>query len=141
MNAITVGYWETRDGRKARVLCTDAPGRCPVKGYIETAEGESGAMSWALNGEWLSPSSTGADLIRQWADRPVVDWSKEREWVKAVAMDASRRWFRYERCPVLGENVWLAGTIFHQWMHPTEYPQFTGNWTDSLCVRPEGGGK
>jgi len=137
---ITVGYWETKDGRKARVLCTDAPGRCPVKGYIETAEGESGSMSWALKGEWLSPSNTGADLIRPWIDRPVVDWAKEREWVKAIAMASSGHWYRGDRVPELAQTGWVFQKDV-QWMHSSEHPQFTGNWKDSLCVRPEGGGK
>jgi hypothetical protein len=83
------------------------------------------------------------DLVSPWIDAPVVDWSKERDWVKAIAMDQSGLWFRYEELPVAdyGCGTWDSDGRRVQNMHPSEYPQFTGNWKDSLCVRPEGGAK
>lgn len=33
-------------------------------------------------------------------------------------------------------GYWETGNAF-QWMHPSKHPTFTGDWKDSLCVRPE----
>jgi hypothetical protein len=143
MNAITVGYWETRDGRKARVLCTDAKFIYPCVGYIELDHGDVKLVTWTLGGRFHgSDSDHNEDLIRPWVDRPAVDWSKEREWVKAVARDHGGRWWRYDREPIHCMTGWDdAPCKFSQCMHPSEYPQFTGSWRDSLCLRPEGGRK
>jgi hypothetical protein len=66
-----------------------------------------------------------------------VDWSREREWVKAVAMDSDGKWFRYDKFPEIGKyDAWWADGCKHQSMHRSEYPQFTGDWKDSLCIRP-----
>ena len=134
---IEVGYWETRDGRKARVLCTDAPGAYPIVGYMIEG-GEASPRLWFADGSGVACGGK-LDLERPWIDRPVVDWSKERDWVKAVAMDANGEWYRYEKEPVLrmDSGSWVGGGEDPQPMHPSEHPQFNGNSKDSLCVRPE----
>ena len=136
---IKVGYWETRDGRKARVLCTDALSKWPVRGYVENNGQEPSNISWKENGRWVGSNSSSADLIRPWIDRPTIDWSKERDWVKAVAMDANGEWYRYEKEPALcmDSGSWVDGGDGIQPMHHSERPKFNGNWNDSLCVRPE----
>jgi hypothetical protein len=135
---ITPGYYRTRGGRKARVLCTDAEGPYPIVGYI-CYEGGPATCLW----DWdsVSGSTRGPlDLVHPWVDAPVVDWSKEREWVKAVAMDKDGRWVRYNVTPKAdGSGNWWFPDCEFQRIHPSEYPQFTGDWKDSLCVRPEGG--
>jgi hypothetical protein len=139
---ITIGYWETRDGRKARVLCTDAPSSYPVVGYIMYEHGCS-CSNWTSSGSF-SNSMGQNDLIRPWVDRPLVDWSREREWVKAVAMDDTGFCYRFDVVPAPSGRIWsIQSGGFCSKMHPSEYPQFTGNWKDSLCVRPEveGGSK
>lgn len=140
MNTITVGYWGTRDGRKARVLCTDAPGTHPVKGYIEIHAGSCSA-GWTANGAWCLDQESDADLICQWVDRPVVDWSNERDWVKAIAQDMCGYWYRFNGIPTVQGNVWTGIENFTQKMHPTEYPRFSGDWKNSLCLTPKGGSK
>lgn len=131
---IEVGYWETRDGRKARVLCTDAPGEYPVVGYVVSG-GKADPWVWFPDGSGLNCGGR-LDLERPWIDSPIIDWSKEREWVMAIATDGGGTWFRYSKVPNQGVNCWHDGG-WSQRMHPTEHPQFTGNWKDSLCVRPE----
>ncbi len=133
---IEVGYWETRDGRKARVLCTDAPGEWPVVGYIICG---NNAEPWVWFADGRGQKFGGElDLIRPWIDRPTIDWSKEREWVKAVAMDRCGSWCRFDGIPTCAKENWLIDDPFRYiWMHPSEYPQFAGDWKDSLCVRPE----
>lgn len=134
---IEVGYWETRDGRKARVLCTDAEFIYPCVGYVEIRNGDVRLVTWTLNGRLHGTTSDyNDDLIRPWIDRPVIDWSKERDWVKAITMDAGGQWFRSSKVPNQGVNCWHDGG-WCQRMHPSEHPQFTGDWKDSLCVRPK----
>lgn len=133
---ITIGYWETRDGRKARVLCTDAPGDYPIVGYIVSG-GKADPWLWFPDGSGLNCGGR-LDLERPWVDRPAINWAVERDWVKAVAGDEDGQWFRYSGTPVLGPvEEWSPNGNAFQWMHPSECPQFTGNWKDSLCVRPE----
>jgi hypothetical protein len=39
--------YQTRDGRKVRILCTDGPGRYPVVGLVD---GHPGASTWTNDG-------------------------------------------------------------------------------------------
>lgn len=140
---ITVGYWKTRGGGKARVLCTDAT-ECqqPLHGYLVNASKITHFASWWPDGgESLTGNVSFHDLISPWVDAPVVDWSREREWVRAIARDEDGDWNRYDSVPVADEHLpmWVSQTCVTQLMHPSECPQFTGDWKDSLCVRPEGG--
>lgn len=96
---------------------------------------------------WQGDSNPSVDIIGPWIDKPVVDWSKERDWVKAIAMGIGLTWSRYEKVPTkLNGRTALHGG-FWQPMHPSEYPTnpdgspWTGDWKDSLIVRPEGGAK
>lgn len=66
---ITPGYWRTVNNRKARVLCTDAPGNYPVIGYIENAVGGSAPCSWNLGGLNCINDYTPNDLTEPW-DEP-----------------------------------------------------------------------
>ena len=50
MRVVTGRKYETRDGRKVRILCTDAAGsRCPVIGLITYSNGECVGY-WNLDG-------------------------------------------------------------------------------------------
>lgn len=54
----------TRDGRKVRILCTDAKGDCPVVGLITYRDGSEGISQWLPDGRaYNSPKETGFDLI------------------------------------------------------------------------------
>jgi len=73
---IKVGYYKTRDGRKARVICTDAPGGAPVVGYIigETSSGYVNIRKWCVGGEYYSTGSkSDHDLIAEWVE-PLELW-------------------------------------------------------------------
>lgn len=65
---ITPGYYKTRDGRKARVLCVDAPGKYPCVGYIDQSSEVRGHYSWALDGVYQSGNSSASDLIEPWTE-------------------------------------------------------------------------
>jgi hypothetical protein len=74
------------------------------------------------------------EVVGTHIERPVVDWSKERDWVKAIAMGNDTRWYRYDSVPMLLQGVW-RGNGYTQLMHPSEYPTFDGDWKDSLVTR------
>lgn len=67
---IEPGFWKTRDGRKARVLCTDAPSLYPVRGYVLSAIGDCYTESWKLDGAANSEERDDRDLIEPWVDAP-----------------------------------------------------------------------
>lgn len=75
----TPGEYKTRDGRKAVVLCDDAPGDTPLKGYIVIDDGgDSFARGWTVSGgTWsfenfkssmdLMPPVTEPEQVVRWA--------------------------------------------------------------------------
>lgn len=70
---ITPGYWRTVNNRKARVLCTDAPGNYPVIGYIESEGGGATLYSWTLCGRMFvydrhSNDHHSSDLTEPWTE-------------------------------------------------------------------------
>jgi len=72
----TPGEYLTRDGRKAVVLCTDAPGTLPIVGYIVDADGESVGGSWMGNGRVYNGATRRSDLMPPAPAAPeaVVRW-------------------------------------------------------------------
>jgi hypothetical protein len=70
---IEPGYYKCRDGRRARVLCTDAPGRFPVVGLIEIGD-EANCERWRLDGSWASAEGHGGfrDLLAPWTEPKTV---------------------------------------------------------------------
>ena len=58
--------YTTRDGLTAKVLCTDAPGKYPVVGYIVENDDVSNGASWAADGRYLvSVDKDGCDLLAE----------------------------------------------------------------------------
>ena len=63
---------QTRDGRKARIICTDAKGNRPIVALAERNSGDEYASWHGSNGRWWpSGDETGDDLInipeKRWA--------------------------------------------------------------------------
>lgn len=58
----TPGKYKTRDGKDAVVLCDDAPGRWPLKGYIAITD-DSVSYSWMRSGRIIEKHDDGADLM------------------------------------------------------------------------------
>lgn len=67
-HVISVGFWKTRDGRKACVLCVDAPGCKPAKGYVISGNGESYSCGWFLTGRYNFSEQCPQDLMEPWRD-------------------------------------------------------------------------
>jgi hypothetical protein len=74
---IEVGYWKTRDGRKARVLCTDAPNKeFPNHGYVELGGGSTSSVGWTASGFRILGREDADDLLFPWTepDKLVPHW-------------------------------------------------------------------
>ncbi len=68
------GEYRTRGGRKAVVLCVDAPSDRPVIGYILDEENRFvGEFSWRLSGIRQLTFENGSDIVSQWIESEVVD--------------------------------------------------------------------
>lgn len=131
---------KTCGGYPVRIYAEDGVGKYPIHGAINYGEGWV-ANTWTSDGEiTASRVFSERDLIPA---TPIIDWSKQPDWCKAVAMDEDGLWCRFEMLPRASACMWLRGSAagFCQPMHPSESPQFDGNWKESLCVRPEGGAK
>lgn len=65
---IKVGTYKTRDGRKAEVLATGAPGEYPLMGYVVYPQGTAEPTSWRKNGTYFNDTDNGADLVAEWRE-------------------------------------------------------------------------
>lgn len=59
----TPGEYKTRDGRKAVVLCDDAPGFDPLIGYVVVADDMAHPVSWRVGGRYIEECEMPEDLI------------------------------------------------------------------------------
>jgi hypothetical protein len=123
--------YQTRDGRKAVCLTTTLDGVFRIGFQMEGA-----LIALQMNGMYFDDKSQSPnDVISEWIDKPIVDWSLMPAWAKFVAMDKSGKWWWYTHKPSL-EHVWciidgFGGVI------PSEYaPKWEGDWRNSLIERP-----
>jgi len=126
---------KTRGGKDVRIYAEDGVGTYSIHGAIRESAGWI-TTTWTKDGKNEAGGSSDEDII---PNTPTHDWSKEPAWVKAVAMDASGNWFRFDGVPELCGNVWMRES--YSAMHPSEYPDYDGDFESSLMVRPEGGAK
>jgi hypothetical protein len=54
---------QTRDGRPARILCTDLKGDQPIAAAIRGAGGNETVSEFGENGQWLVGETSDTDLI------------------------------------------------------------------------------
>lgn len=67
--------YKTRDGRKVRLLCDDAPGYYPVIGYtVDEKEGRHYVKSWTKEGKYSTSVMSTHDLDLVEAKREHVGW-------------------------------------------------------------------
>ncbi len=151
---IKPGYWRTRDGRKARVLCTDAPTGTSyaVVGYVEDMGFHRVAIpaKWSLWDGHAYKYSDGIvqgpdDLVAPWVDAPVVDWDALPKWANWVAKEPDGAWWWYDNRPHISTTHWVAVTCAPKSLEESSgpipdshAPTFDGDWKDSLVERPKG---
>ena len=126
-------FYRTRGGQKVRVYAVDGGGEYPVHAALLVG------TVWYVkvyksSGHLDFPDDH--DLISEWVDKPVVDWSKLAAWHRWVAMDPCGRWYSYELEPMLLETKWRNGNGEIGRIPPQYSPTFPGDWKDSLVERP-----
>lgn len=128
--------WRTRGGQKATVVWIKRDGTLVV--VIHRPLHDVVVLHSKDGSEWNYESA--GDLITPWVDRPElppgVAWPK---WAKAFSQSSTGNWHWWDETPLQVSNVWhsVNGTYCIP-MHPTERPNWTGDWRESLVVR-EGG--
>ncbi len=128
-------YYRTRSGHKVRVICTDAKiDKLPVVALVEADGCENSCQYTEYGSYWASGKAHEWDLVSEWIDKPEWDWSKSANWHVAIAMDEDRRWFSYTGEPRTDNIVWVVPNV--QLIPPEHAPKWTGDWKDSLIVRP-----
>lgn len=126
--------YRTRNGRKARIVCIDAKGNFPIVALVEDFDSEYAHLFTRDGFYYRSSEFSTLDLVSEWIDKPEFDWSKAAAWHVAIAMDSSKEWLAYNEVPELGDTVWRC----EDWQTvPEEHaPKWTGDWHDSLIIRP-----
>jgi hypothetical protein len=122
--------YQTRDGRKAVCLTTTL-----YDNRIGLQVGEI-LYSVTINGMFFNDKSeTQNDIISEWIEKPVIDWSSMPAWAKFVAMDSGGVWLWYTHKPSL-KHVWCVIDGYFGKI-PSEYAQkWDGDWRNSLIERP-----
>lgn len=64
---VHVGFYVTRDGRKAQVFSTTMPGKFPVFGVMFQTDTLWSPSKWNKDGSW-GDSKSQADLIGEWRE-------------------------------------------------------------------------
>lgn len=133
-------FYRTRDGLKARVLCTDVQSPKPVLALV-LSEGSELVFSYENDGCLMqSRESCHWDLVAEWSEPLEVDWSKFAAWHNAVVWSPTRdRWLVASRIPTWDDkaNAWTgAGGDGFDYVPPEHAPKWTGEAKDSLIVRP-----
>lgn len=80
------------------------------------------------------------DILSEWHDDPVVDWSKMPVWANWIAQDFKGAWFWYANKPEILGTIWVPKDYSHYSFGqiPKQYEPhtFSGDWKESLCRRP-----
>lgn len=104
--------YRTRDGRKARVLCTDCKIIGPDGGYYsvlallatDVGTGTEVVLHLYEDGtRYQDGTKRGVDLVSHWYSEPVVDWDKLPAWALAVSYDGST-WQCHVSEPITGNH-------------------------------------
>jgi hypothetical protein len=147
---IEVGkYYKTRIGNKVRVICVDRPNELRP---VIAINGEGEIITYGPEGRrTIDPLlSSDSDIVSEWTEKPIVDWSILPRWANLVMMDEHGKWHWARK----NKNVVCCDcTILDKYGHffrgrdgigecgniPDEYaPKFSGRWQDSAVERPEG---
>lgn len=79
----TPGEYKTRDGRKAVVLCDDAPGFEPLVGYIVHDCGAI-ALSWYDGGRYIEGRETENDIMPPGTSNYDKGWNDALEFAARI---------------------------------------------------------
>ena len=128
---ITPGEYLTRDGRKAVVLCDDAPGEMSLIGYV--VQGKNGyPASWDNSGGRFQAHTDPADLMP-----PVTEPEQVVRWVELYQDDNGNFWAKADKVTarplyaniVARTRVVLTPGVFEDEATPDPY---TRGWNEAL---------
>lgn len=136
-------FYKTRGGLKAKAL--EQVGE-RIVGYFISGVDDICPRTWYLNGVFCcGVPCDHLDIVAPWTDPPVVDWSKFPTHVVAVAMDKDGLWQGYPYIPIPYDNWWSYKNGDDSFSMCSilirDIPKFSGDWRDSLAVRPGWEGK
>jgi hypothetical protein len=126
--------YQTRDGRKAVCLTTTLCDDYPIGIQIDDSLYRATSDGY----DYVTKSQSPKDIISEWIDKPVIDWSAMPAWAKFVAMDKNKKWFWYtSEVSLLVFGNWDLKSGGRSGVIPTEYaPKWEGDWKQSLIERP-----
>jgi len=139
MNNIQVGkFYLARDGSNIRIYALDGVFPFSIHGAYETIGGKWNSTNWLGDGGYfLDNDNSDLDIVSEWVDKPIFDWTIQSPWFKYAAMDADGRWFLYSDKPTCENTEWLRVSLTKITRIPPAYvPTFNGDWKGSLIQRP-----
>lgn len=136
-------FYRTRNGYKARIYATDGGDtKNLIHGAILKQDDSWLSQCWHAGGKYFNKCQCDDDIVSEWIDAPVVNWSAMPAWANFVAKDSDGAWFWYSYRPnyrvsdgnwegdqPIESRTWGAIPIVFS-------PTFTGPWTASLVERP-----
>lgn len=133
-------FYRLRNGDKLEVYSTDNPGEYPVHGRA-FSDGETIFVCMTTEGNKTTIVQTGYDIISEWTDKPIVDWSLYPSWAKFLAHDDDGIAWIYSHRPDLEQRWWSVNEgeeyAVCSICPPEHTPKLTCDWKDSLVERPE----
>jgi hypothetical protein len=123
----TPGEYLTRDGRKAVVLCDDAPGMYPLIGYVLMRQGDAAANTWAHDGAGVFVGTKMNDLMP-----PVTEPEQVVRWVHLWSdndITINRESKQGRGMVIARARVVLTPGVFDDEATPDPY---TRGWNDAL---------
>jgi hypothetical protein len=134
---ITIGNWQTRDGRKARVVCVDAEAGEPIIALLKPSPDRPEAVyTFFPGGQYFDVGENNNDLIAPWVDKPVFDPSTFPKW-KWAAMDKDGTWNAFPIHPEKTNRQWICRDKEGFCRIPDPKEPFTGDWKQSLTELPD----
>jgi len=123
-------YYRTRNGDK--VICLTNTLRGPYKIMFQLNED---TFTTTITGEnWAGCSNKPKDIISEWVEKVIVDWSAMPAWAEFAAMNADGTWYWYTNEPKFENGFWNAN--FKKGNIPVKYaPEFKGKAEYSLTKK------
>lgn len=85
---ITLGYWRTRDGRKARVIAVGVKAHQPVVAVFQLNDGSELVGMACDDGRWIPDGiQSNHDLIAPWTEPRLRPWKPEEVPVGALMVN------------------------------------------------------
>lgn len=146
---IEVGkFYKTRGGQKARIYATDCGGTYLIHGEVLRRDSRWQCRSFTGCGEDGGRLPSGDDIVAEWVDDPPVvkDWSVFPDWIISLAKckGTNDSWIGLTGIPKPHNKSpfgWVIDHLdcYYEIVLPIIHdhiPIFSGDWKDSLIIRP-----